>query len=286
MTNSSIKTMENTISFSIIIPNKNRLTLLRRAVKSVLDQSYPNYEIIIVDDSSEDEFSTIVNEMEQNDKIRIIRGSGGGSAKARSIGYLKARYPFVAFLDSDDYWSKDKLLYHAKAYSLYPEIVVCFDIWVSKDSNNQEFIYPPLDYMPGKIVKIRMADVHKELLRFNFIHASAGSFKKCALNEDFPPKEPQDYFTWLRLSTKGSFGVIGYQMSVKDIQTDSRGRNKKVLFEERINILREKVLLIKNYNILSKHNRMRLLFFSITGFFINFFTLSDIVKKIMHLVSN
>ena len=282
MNNSLIKTVDRTISFSVIIPNKHRLTLLRRAVKSVLKQSYNKFEIIIIDDSSEDEFSSIVNEMGQHEKIKIVRGSGEGAAKARLMGYMKASSPYIAFLDSDDYWGKDKLLYHANAYSLYPEIVACFDLLLLiKDGKQQKVVYPPINYVRGETVLVSMAHVHKELLKDNFIHASAGSFKKYVLGDDFSPKSPNDYLTWLRLSARGSFGVIGCIMTTRTDQPDSLTWNKKILFEESVNIFKEKFLLINTHNILNKYTRMKFLFFSIFILVTFYFAIPPKVKKII-----
>jgi len=100
--------MENPL-ISIIIPTYNVSDLLKLTIKSVLNQSYKNYEIIIIDDGSEDDTEEVVRNF-NNEKISYFKlGHTGMPAKVRNKGIEEAKGEYIAFLDSDDLWCPDKL---------------------------------------------------------------------------------------------------------------------------------------------------------------------------------
>ncbi len=87
--------------FSVVIPVYNRAHLLRAALDSVLEQTCKDFEIVIVDDGSEDDPQGVVAAL-NDPRIRLIRQANGGGGKARNTGIDAARGKFVATLDSDD----------------------------------------------------------------------------------------------------------------------------------------------------------------------------------------
>ena len=96
---------------SVIIPVHNRPRELKRAVASVLAQTYSNFEIIIVDDCSTDNTFDVIRELQAQDlRIKGFRNEkNGGGAHTRNQGVLHSRGELIAFLDSDDEWSPEKL---------------------------------------------------------------------------------------------------------------------------------------------------------------------------------
>jgi len=101
-----------------VIPNKDRTDLLYKAVDSVLSQTFQDFEIIIVDDSSDSNFKEIKEHLSKDSRIKIIRGEQKGDAWARKIGFENSKGKYVALLDSDDYWEPDKLRMHVELFSL------------------------------------------------------------------------------------------------------------------------------------------------------------------------
>jgi glycosyltransferase involved in cell wall biosynthesis len=89
---------------SVIIPVYNRPVLLREAVSSVLAQTYPSFEVIIVDDGSTDETGTVAEALARSepDRIRVIHQANRGPGAAREAGRRLARGEFIQHLDSDD----------------------------------------------------------------------------------------------------------------------------------------------------------------------------------------
>lgn len=98
------------MKFSVVIPLYNKEKYICNTIQSVLNQSFSDYEIIIVNDGSTDQSLTKVKEMEwQSDKINVINQENQGVAVARNTGIMHAKGKYIAFLDADDKWRKHYL---------------------------------------------------------------------------------------------------------------------------------------------------------------------------------
>ena len=96
------------VSFSVVIPAYNREGTVARSIQSALDQSYAPLEILVVDDGSADQTAEIIAAF--GGIVRLIRQENGGAPVARNTGIRAANGDWIAFLDSDDYWTPDHLL--------------------------------------------------------------------------------------------------------------------------------------------------------------------------------
>lgn len=97
--------------FSVVIPVYNVEKYLDQCVKSVLSQTFTDYEIIFIDDGSTDASKTKCDEYAQfDDRIKVIHKENGGLSSARNIGLKAANGEYILFLDSDDYWASDEML--------------------------------------------------------------------------------------------------------------------------------------------------------------------------------
>lgn len=92
---------------SVVIPTFNRANIVTNAIESVLNQTYKNTEIIIVDDGSTDNTRELL--LTYKDKIRYVNKTNGGASSARNLGIKQARGEYIAFLDSDDIWLPTKI---------------------------------------------------------------------------------------------------------------------------------------------------------------------------------
>jgi glycosyltransferase involved in cell wall biosynthesis len=110
---------------SIIIPTYNREGLIESSVRSVLKQTYSNFEIIIVDDGSTDGTPEVVSSLTKEDKrCHYIRHDTNiGAQAARQTGIKAAKGELIAFLDSDDKWYPEKLEKQVEAFESLPEKV-------------------------------------------------------------------------------------------------------------------------------------------------------------------
>jgi len=97
---------------SVILPTYNRAHLLDRSIKSVLKQTYENFELIVVNDGSSDEIERRVKEYQKLDKrIKYVKNDKNlGVSSARNIGIKIAKGEFIAFQDDDDEWLPLKLV--------------------------------------------------------------------------------------------------------------------------------------------------------------------------------
>lgn len=111
---------------SVIMPVFNVEAFVAEAVRSVLDQTFTDFELIIVDDVSPDD-SIAICESFNDPRVRIVRHEvNRGLAGARNTGILHARGRYLAFLDSDDFWHPEKLARHVAHLDARPEVGVSF----------------------------------------------------------------------------------------------------------------------------------------------------------------
>lgn len=95
---------------SIIMPSYNTGRFIKETIESVLAQSYPTWELIIVDDCSTDNTDEVVNQYLADERIRYIKNdTNSGAAVSRNRALREAKGKWIAFLDSDDLWEADKL---------------------------------------------------------------------------------------------------------------------------------------------------------------------------------
>ncbi|TXL23079.1 glycosyl transferase, partial [Methylococcaceae bacterium HT2] len=115
---------------SLIIPSYNRGTLLRRALVSVLEQSRPPDEIIVVDDGSTDNTAQVLKQ--EFPQVKVIVQINQGVSAARNTGIRQAKGNWIAFLDSDDTWLAEKLAIQVRALQQSPDTKVCHteEIWI------------------------------------------------------------------------------------------------------------------------------------------------------------
>ena len=108
------------VSVSVVIPTFNRCSLVQQAIDSALAQTYPDIEIIVVDDGSTDETPRIIP-AKYGDQIRYIWQENAGLSAARNHGLRLAQGEYVAFLDSDDLWLPEKLRRQVAEMEKHPE---------------------------------------------------------------------------------------------------------------------------------------------------------------------
>ena len=100
--------MNNTDLISVIIPTYNRAHLIKRSAQSVLNQTYKNLELIIVDDGSTDNTKEVIDSL-NDERIVYVKQENHGVSSARNTGINVANGKYIAFQDSDDIWHSDKL---------------------------------------------------------------------------------------------------------------------------------------------------------------------------------
>lgn len=124
---------KNQVDISVIVPTFNRAGLLQRALHSVIGQSLPAKEIIVVDDRSTDETEAVVRSGFP-EIIYIKQPKHEGVSRARNRGIAQARGEWLAFLDSDDEWLPQKLQWQWRTQEQRPEFKICHtdEIWIRR----------------------------------------------------------------------------------------------------------------------------------------------------------
>ena len=136
---------------SIIIPTYNQANLLREAIQSILDQTFTDWEAIVVNNYSEDNTIEIVESF-KDPRIRLINFRNHGVIGAsRNEGVRQAKADIIAFLDSDDTWTNFKLEKVISVFRHQPGVeLVCHDEWVLVGNSIKSILkYGPYKDYPG-----------------------------------------------------------------------------------------------------------------------------------------
>ncbi len=189
---------------SIVIPTYLRDNLLTKAIDSILNQTFDNFEVLVVDGARSESTRDLIRSFEDG-RLRYIPQRGKGIANARNLGVLKAKGEFIAFLDDDDRWRDNKL---ERQLELFEEL-----------PSNYGLIYTAFNYYHltrGKILGTKRPKargyVYKALLKDNITGTSTimvkrECFKRAGIfRENFPTCE--DWDMWLRMSKICYFGAI------------------------------------------------------------------------------
>jgi glycosyltransferase involved in cell wall biosynthesis len=129
--------------FCVVIPLYNKVPYIKRAIFSILNQTYQNFEIIVIDDGSTDGSGEIVSAL-NNPRIRLIRQKNLGVSAARNRGILESKTEFITFLDADDEWKPGFLMIINNLISKYPQCGAYATSYENMGINNK--IYMPRLY--------------------------------------------------------------------------------------------------------------------------------------------
>lgn len=183
---------------SIILPTYNRAHTLERAIDSVFQQTYKNWELLVVDDGSTDNTREILEPYLQGSKVKYFRQDRRGVSAARNAGVMASMGSWLAFLDSDDEWMSHKLELQVKQILTEPEVKIIHteEIWVrnavrvnpaKKHRKKGGWIYPDA-------LKLCCMSPSSIMINKEFFQQFRG------FREDFPVCE--DYHLWLHMTSQ------------------------------------------------------------------------------------
>jgi glycosyltransferase involved in cell wall biosynthesis len=193
------------LTVSVIIPTYNRYEMCLAAVRSVLDSTYKNTEIIVIDDCSTDEryqqgelerLAHVVIHLPVN--MRKLHGVAAAQGATRQVGIERARGEYIAFLDDDDMFHPDKLQLQISAMQKDPSIgLCCANMYKINYDNSGKYAIIGNYHRPGVLPYIfKKANIH----RVNWINNSTVVIKRQILDSCGPFKlgKYEDYDMWLR----------------------------------------------------------------------------------------
>ncbi|MFH1308706.1 MAG: glycosyltransferase [Patescibacteria group bacterium] len=244
--------MKNKVKVSVIIPTYNHAEFLERAIKSVLDQTFQDFEIIVVDDGSTDNTKAVVNKLKNQDyKIKYIcQKNSGGPSSPKNRGIKSSKGEYIAFLDSDDEWFPDKLEKQIKLFKQADAscgLVTCNAIIIDKDGNELAKYKTP-----------KYKEPLKELLKLDYIFSNSSIIlSRRVINKvgyyDEKLKTREDWEMWIRILNFGfSFNfteefLFKYRVHNKNISKEINFSKKNIEYYEYI--FQKYKNLYKRYNI-------------------------------------
>lgn len=246
---------------SVIITTFRRdAKLLERAINSVLNQSYKNYELIVVNDNGlkseyTEKVNKVIDEIVTDKEIKLIHNDINiGAPASRNRGVKESKGDFIAFLDDDDEWMPKKLELQIskfktqKKYEKKLGLVSCWHYYI-KEINEKNHI------IRIKKPKIGYKDVQKVLLRKNIIGSTSFSLikKKCieevgGFDEELPAK--QDYDLWLKISEKYAFDFVNTPLCKYYAHNDYR-----ITTDNSKKLKAEILFLNKHYNLINSDRK-------------------------------
>ena len=187
------------MKFSVVIPLYNKANYIESTIRSVLDQTCDDYELIVVDDGSSDNSLALARKYE-SDRVRVIAQANQGVSVARNTGIENARGSFIAFLDADDQWEPQYLETIQVLTEQYPESAI-FVTAYAVDMGNGKIHYstrlePQTGCLPSYWLTLAKG--------YDFVWTSATVIRRDALMEAglFKPGEKigQDLDMWARVA--------------------------------------------------------------------------------------
>lgn len=218
---------------SIVVPSYNRLDMLKECVESVLGQTYKDWELVIVDNSSEDGTKEFLKSI-TSERIRSCTVNNDGIiAVSRNVGIRMARGIYIAFLDSDDFWFEQKLSACVKRLERGAGLVCHSENWVREG----RIIRQPA-YKKSKV------DYSRLLTRGNCLSTSAVVVRRDLLleaglfNEDKSLVLAEDYDLWIRLAKKRTeIRLINDVLGVYRVHTGASSKSKRKSLEATTNVV-------------------------------------------------
>ncbi len=188
---------------SVVIPTYNRELKVTEAIRSVLSQSYSNFELIVIDDGSTDQTIQAIASIKDS-RFQFLTIERSGVSRARNIGASVANGSFLAFLDSDDSWHKDKLKKQAAYHLKNPQQLISQtqEIWIrnNKRVNPKNKHAKPAGYIFEESLHLCTITPSSVIMTKELFDSFEGFDEKMSACED--------YDLWLRITAKHEVALI------------------------------------------------------------------------------
>lgn len=192
---------------SVIMPAYNASKYIRNSIESVINQTYHQWELLIVNDCSKDDTLSICQEYEKHYcNIRVINlEKNSGVAIARNVGIKNSQGKYIAFLDSDDIWGREKLKKQLNLMNSKDASFVFSSYEIMKDNGEKT----------GKIIRAPKAVDYNLLLKGNSIGCLTVLIdREKVKNFEMPLIKHEDYATWLKILYENDITAYSVQESL------------------------------------------------------------------------
>lgn len=212
---------------SIVMPLFNKEKWVSECIQSIINQSFTNFELIIVNDGSTDSGLSIIQPFLDDRRISLINQQNAGVSAARNVGIRKAQYNYIAFIDADDLWHPDYLAICNIIIQQHPNIdIFSSDYILMKEERGMQW------------EKVKNVDFYKINNYFRYAHketlfwTSATIVKKEVLNStnlfNVELKTGEDLDLWFRIMIKGKGIRINHKLACYRLTEDDQGNPFKL----------------------------------------------------------
>ena len=213
---------------SVIIPTYNRALTIGRAIMSVLNQTYHDFEIIVIDDASTDNTKEKVNSLSDIRIKYISHSENKGAAAARNTGIKKAKGKYIAFLDSDDEWLPQKLKEQVNTIMGTTEKVgVVY-------TGTYRMIKDKIYYIPNPKIDKKEGDIYRNLLLGKYLIPTPSAMVKKSVFEKLGVFDEtllalEELDLWLRISKQFHFEYISVPLVISHYTEKSISTNRVLI---------------------------------------------------------
>jgi glycosyltransferase involved in cell wall biosynthesis len=206
---------------SIIVPAYNAEKTIKRTIDSALNQTFSDFELIVVNDGSQDSTLEIVSSI-KDPRIKVFSFANAGAAVARNRGFAHSTGEFIAFLDADDLWTPDKLEAQLKALQTNPKAAVAYS-WTNYIDESSQFL------RQGSYISVE-GNIFSDLLLVNFLeNGSNPLIRRQAFIEvsgfDESLIASQDFDLYLRLAARYEYIAVPAPQVLYRISNNSMSTN-------------------------------------------------------------
>jgi len=234
---------------TVVIPTYNRSHLLKKAIQSVISQTFENWELVVINNFSEDDTLEVIKGF-KDPRIRVINFRNFGSiAASRNQGAIHASAELVAYLDSDDAWYPKKLEICLNQMTEDVDFVSHGVCLVEENGARKSYYTGPLD----------RAKLETLVFKGHCFSTSACVLRKKKLdevggwNEDIGIVTSEDYDLWVRLThAKTKFKFVHEVLGDYGIHSGNESSKVKVQFDSSLKVIRKSFHLIENQSFLNK----------------------------------
>lgn len=233
--------------FTVVIPLYNKERHIGRAIKSVLNQTYQKFEIIVIDDGSTDNsVNEVIKIKDKDDRIRLIKQENRGVSSARNRGIDSAKYDYIGFLDADDVWKPNFLESIKKLIEEYPKAGAYATAYEMKKENGK--IIPSVNFYSFEEKWHGIIDDYfKYAIKAPLISASSVVIPKAVFNRigKFPLgiKRGEDRDMWRRIALNYNIAYSNEICVIYFHDADNRACKNKLILQDSIVNYSEDILL-------------------------------------------
>ncbi len=222
---------------SVVMPVYNGERYLRAAVDSALTQTYPEIEVIAVDDGSTDDSAALIAGYGR--RVQGIRQANKGVSAARNAGIRAARGEWIAFLDQDDWWLPGKIESQVQWFTRQPELALVHTGILQYSEARRDFVDA---YDTSRSAELEGSCFSRLLLGNGVFNSSVMVRKEIlsrvgALDERMARNTVQDYDLWLRIARQYPLGYIAEKLTVLRLHSEQGTANRPAMLGDELRVL-------------------------------------------------